>query len=1090
LLRRLRSSAGLVLRRLPFAGAAVLALLVGRPSRLAAQGVTTGAVSGRVSDDRNQPLGGASITVVNRTTGFATSTLTRGDGRYLVQGLEVGGPYTVSAAKLGFLPRLRDGQTISLSQILEIDFRLVPRATVLGPVAVLAESDPVLSPERTGAATTISDSLLRRLPTLNRNFTDFVMLAPQVSTAGLGGGPSGAGMNNRFNSIQIDGASETDLFGLGGTGQPGGQAGGRSIGLEAVKAYQVLLAPYDVRSGNFTGLLVNAVTRHGTNDLTGTAFYVARTGGLARDADFVRGEGFHQAQYGFALGGPIVKDKIHFFVSPELQARREPAVGPFLGSEDTPFAASPADVERFRQLLAGYGIAPGTAGRVRNENPLANVFVRLDIALPTNSRLVLRHNYGHAEQDVFSREPTLLRLSSNAFEFTSKKHATVAQLYTNFAGGGSNELIVGYTRIRDDREPSVVAPQVSVAAPSTAGPGAVTLRAGAENSSQGTTVNQDVIELTDDYTVQLGTHRLTVGTKNELYRIRNRFAQNSFGQWEFTNLDAFESGVASRYQVGVSLGDEIAPDVGAVQLGAYVQDRWEVRPRFAVTLGLRADMPWLRDKPPFNPAIFQELGRRTDDIPSANVQLSPRVAFNWDVDAHRNAQLRGGIGVFVGPPPFVWLTNAFQNSGLGLGQLTCQGVTGGAGGGTPRFPGGDPAEAPHACADGSTAASSGDINLLSPDLRFPQVMRTSLAFDRRFGDAWVATIEGMYSRAMSSFFYVNRALAGPQGVDRNGRTIYGTIAANGVASPALVASRRAVIDVENAGRDWAYALTAQIQRQFTRSFEASAAYTYSEARDIQSLTSSVAFSNWRFGRAISGDQRNKSLSRSRFETPHRVVVAGTYTLSTRTDISAIYIGQSGTPYDYVYGGTLGGGRGDLNADGAVGNDLVYVPQNAADTTQIRFSGLSGVAGADNSPAAQRGRVAAQQIGFQRFIEETPCLSRQRGRLLARNSCRAPWTNVLNVAIRQALPAAWGHSLSAELGVFNFLNLLNRQWGEQPLLPSQPPIALLDHVAQTPGALAGASGSQGVFTFDPGTQRFTRDNLASGYQMQLGVRYTF
>lgn len=1063
------------------AALAALWAALGPLAAVRAQGVTTGAVGGRVFDDAGVPLVGASVTVVNTATGAISRAVAGRDGRYFVQGLEVGGPYSVTARHPGFVPQMRDGQMLTLSQSLTLDFWLEHQSIILNTVSITSETDPIMSADRTGAATLVSDSALRRLPSLDRTFTDFVRLSPEVSDAGPG--LSGGGVNNRFNSIQIDGASENDLFGLGETGQPGGQAGGKSIGLEAVREYRVLLAPFDVRHGNFGGLLVNAVTRGGTNEMHGSAFFMTRSEGLARNVDYVRGQEYRQSQFGFSLGGPLVRDRVQVFIAPEFQRRYEPAAGPYLGQPSQQFPVASSVVDRFRSLVSGYGFDAGSAGPARNANPLSNIFVRFDILPGINNRLVLRHNYGHAEDDVLARDPTLIRLTSNRHAFTSVKGSTVAQLYSSFEGGNGNELIVGYSRIRDRRRPAVRAPQVEVTVP-TVGGGTASLRAGAENSSQGTEVDQNIVELTDNFTMPVGRHRITFGAKNELYRIRNLFAQNSYGVWEFSSLDSLASGDASRYQVGVGLGGPVDAQFNAAQLGVYAQDVWQVSDRFVLTAGLRVDVPFLFDKPLPNASVLAQYGRRTDEVPSGNVQFSPRLGFNWNVSGDRLEQVRGGVGVFVGRPPFVWLGNAFQNSGTGLAQLTCV-----ATGAVPRFTASAVSSPPDACANGATAAATGDIALLATDLHFPQFMRASLAYDRRIGHAWVGSIEAMYTRAMSTFFYTNRALAGAQGQDRNGRVVYGTIATTGVSSPVLVGGRRNVIDVQNASKDYSYSVTAALNRRFTNWFEAHAAYTYEQARDVQSLTSSVATSNWRFGRALAGDQYSQTLDRSRFELPHRVVAYGTFSLSTRTDFSVTYVGSSGSNYDFVYGGS--GGLGDLNADGAQGNDLVYIPADVAKDSEIRFSGVSPVPGADNSPEAQAQRIAEQRTAFERFITSNDCLTRQRGRIMTRNSCRSPWTNTVNVSLRQALPTIYGQALAVQLDVFNFLNLLNRNWGQQPLPPlGGGSVPLLTHVGQTAGALTGQNGSQGIFTFDPSFEKYDRRHVGSAYQMQVGVRYGF
>ena len=409
-----------------------LAALAAPP--LSAQGVTTGAIAGMVTDSTGNPLEAVQIQIVNQATGYTSGGATRPDGRYFVSGLEVGGPYSITARRVGFRPETRTGLRVELSQSLAVDFQLAPQATQLAEVEIAAEEDAVFSPTRTGIGTVVSDSALRRLPTLDRNFTDFVNTVPQVSNTGAGA--SGGGANNRFNHIQIDGASESDIFGLGSTGQPGGQARGKSIPLEAVKEYQVLLAPYDVRHGSFTGLLVNAVTKSGTNDFKATAFYVQRNEKLARNRDFIRSASFDQSQYGFSLGGPIVRNKAHFFLTGEWQEREVPAVGPYLGQTDpdaTPLGVSQADADRFASILrTNYNIEPGSGGAVINANPLSNIFGRVDVQLTPQHRLVLRHNYGHAEDDNFGRAANRFDFTSYAYFFKSDKNATVGQLLSSF----------------------------------------------------------------------------------------------------------------------------------------------------------------------------------------------------------------------------------------------------------------------------------------------------------------------------------------------------------------------------------------------------------------------------------------------------------------------------------------------------------------------------------------------------------------------------------------------------------------------------------------------------------------------------------
>lgn len=1047
---------------------------------LAAQGVTTGAIAGAVTDSAGNPLEAVQIQVVNQATGYTSGAMSRPDGRYFVAGLEVGGPYTVTARRVGFRPETRSGLTVVLSQTLPIDFQLAAQAAQLAAVEIAAEEDPTFSPTRTGVGTVVSDSALRRLPTLNRNFTDFVATVPQVSNTGAGF--SGGGANNRFNHIQIDGASESDIFGLGSTGQPGGQAAGKSIPLEAVKEYQVLLAPYDVRHGSFTGLLVNAVTKNGTNDFRATGFYVSRNEKLARNRDFIRSASFDQSQYGASLGGPIVKNKAHFFIAGEFQQREVPAAGPFFGQTDpeaTPIPVSQADADRFVDILRDqYGIEPGGEGAVINENPLSNLFGRIDVQLSQQHRLVLRHNYGHAEDDNFFRDDDLFRFTSNAYFFESDKNATVGQLLSSF-GASDNELIVGYNRIRDERTPRLIAPQITVVVPNPAG-GEADVVAGSEQFSQGNSLDQDIFEITDNFTFPWNEHRVTVGMRHEFYKIVNVFTESSYGVYEFESLDSLEAGNPNRYRVSTDLGGGIIADFGAARYGFYAQDFWQVNERLSLTAGLRADIPVVNDNPAFNQQVFDVYGRRTDEIPSGNLQWSPRLGFNYDLtQSDMRSQLRGGAGLFVGRPPFVWISNVFTNSGSNLGFLNC---------GRPSDPGPapdfepDPNNQPLSCRNGQGISTGvvGPVNLLDEDLKFPQTLRASLAYDRELG-VWglVGTIEGMYTRGINNFFYVNRNLEGPQGTDRNGRVFYGdSLGANGRSFPVVVDDRYSeVIDVVNQSEDYSWSITGQLQKRFSDRLEGRASYTYSQARDVQSLGSSRAISNWRFGRTLSGSHDETNATTALFDQPHKIQLSGTYTFpweTWSTDISVIYSGVSGAPHDYVYRGS--GGAGDLNADGNTGNDLVYVPLDATDPSEIMFADAGSVT------------AAQQAAAFESFINSVECLRESRGRILERNSCREPWRNIVDVSIRQSLPGFQGHRLALQLDIFNFTNLLNKKWGEVARTQGGfSNVNLLTHVGQTPGAIGT---SQGIFQFPLNTQRYDTQNLASNYQLQLSLRYSY
>ncbi|MBA2684848.1 MAG: TonB-dependent receptor [Gemmatimonadaceae bacterium] len=1056
-------------------------------STLAAQGITTAAVSGVVTDSVGQPVESAQIQVTNQQTGVKSGSLTRANGNFYIQGVEVGGPYVVTVRRLGFAPDSVTGVRLTLGQNFRVNFKLGTQAAQLSVVTVRATSDTLstqISSSRRGVQTDISDSALRRLPTLNRNFTDFLSLTPQVTQA-QNAGLSGGGQNNRFNNIQIDGASESDLFGLGTTGQPGGQARGRSISLEAVKEYQVLLSPFDVRQGNFTGALINAVTKSGTNEFHGSVYYYFRNQDLAADVPLLRASEFQQKQYGFSIGGPIVKDKIHFFVSPEWQDEAYPAPGPYPGSAGVASAADAATIQRMTDILRdSYGLDAGAAGAVSNKNPLTNVFARLDFVLPYNSRLVIRDNYGKAELDTLFRLPTSFRFGSNAYSFNNKKNAAVAQLFTNWNNGANNELFLGYTTIRDFRPPNADYPSITVNTGITG-----TLIAGAESNSQGNSLDQDIFEITDNFTIPVGAkHRISVGTHNEFYKMDNLFARNSQGAYTFASLDSLEAGNPNAYTIGLNLGQGFHSKFDAANYSVYAEDQWTINDRFNVLYGIRLDVPSISSHPATNQLIDSLFNRDTHELPTGNVQWSPRVGFNWDVTGKQTDQLRGGVGVFQGRPAAVWLENTIANSGFGLGLLSC-----GAGGlgRAPAF-NSDINNQPQTCLDSAGspigAGAYSEVDLLNKKLKYPQTLRATLGFDHQFSNGFVGTLEGIYTRGLNSFFYQNLNVGDPTGVDRFGRVIYATsFATNGTPTTNLVSKQfkaGGVYDVKNQSKDYSYQLTAQLKKRFSDALEASGAFTHGHSYTVSDVTSSTAASNFRFGRELAGNLLGENTGISQFDIPNKVLIAGTYTAPWKTwatTFSMIYVGVSGIPFDYVATGR--GAVGDLNGDGVNGNDLLYVPRNARDPSEMLF--------ANEIVNGQVITAQTQAQLFEQFIDGQKCLSDHRGEIMPRNACRSPWQNNMNVTVEQTLPSVMGKTLSLRLDVFNFLNMIDHDWGKvklpsiSPSFNNQP---LVTEVGQTTGDVLD---TQPIFNFVPASAvRWTSNVIPSYYQIQLSARLGF
>ena len=1044
------------------------------PARsLGAQGVSTASITGIVrSAGGGQYLDDAHVVVVNRASGYSLSTTTR-SGRFFALGLEVGGPYSVTVRRLGFAPTTRDSLYLTLGEPRALEIVLEPAAQTLAGIRVVAPTEPV-GRGHAGTTTTISDSLLHRLPSLNRDMYDFARLVPQVSMR-FAGVSSGASF--RLNSYLIDGVSDRQV---GGNQVMGGARGGKSMPLDAVKEYQVLLSPYDARYGDFAGLLVNAVTKSGTNELHGSVFGYVRNENLARSSGFLGGSSYERQQFGFTLGGPLVRDRMHFLVAPEFQRHDEPATGPYVGqppNAPVPLPVSAADVERFASLLRAHGIDPGHGGRVTSVNPVAAFFGRLDLSLPEwRSRLALRHTYSDVERTQFARSSTgRFPLSSSSFAIRFTKRSTAAQLFTQPTARVFNELLVAYSTIPNEASRYTYAPTIMVSVPNVTGSGLpARLVAGPPEMGQGTKIINTSVEIADHVSFRIDErHALSMGVRNEWFRYSGKTIPGSYGLWTFSDLDALERGEALSYQVSRDFGSAATPLNGG-QLSAYVNDEWRPTNGLTLSAGVRADVLSFAARPDLNAAIDSVFGRRTSDFPDTHLTWSPRLGFSWEPRPNGFTRVRGGAGLFAGRPPLGWLRSPLRRDGTGIRVLRCSALPAG-----PQIVPDFSADAgfvPNTCANGKPYTSGG-VDLVDRHLRMAEAARASLAVDRRLPWDVVATVEALYTKNRSDFVLVNMNLLGPQGVDRNGRVMYGALGASG-ARPALAVpdTLPEVIDLRNQSRNYSWSLTGQLTKRFSNRVEARASYTYSVVRDVQSLADNPAgnavIDHWAGSRAVAARHDDLSPTISSFDIPHRVVFAATYAAPWKrwpTDVSVTYIGESGVRYTYVDSSATPG-FGDLNADGTSANDPIYVPRNAADTTEIMF---------DTRPGQD---VRGQQAAFEEFIAGTPCLRRQRGRIVERNSCLSPWVHTSQVSLRQGLPT-WGHRVTLQLDVFNVLNLLSPRWG----LVRAPNVNALEHVGQTSGA---PNVSRSIFRFNPGLQRYSTANAESSYQLQLAARYSF
>jgi hypothetical protein len=1028
-------------------------LLGGLSSSLWAQSVTTSAISGRITDQRGEPLPGANVVAVHLPTGTQYGTSTRADGRYNLVNLRPGGPYTVTVSFVGYRTERREGLYLPLGETMILDFELTEQAIQAGEVVVTAERNAILSSARTGAATQITFEQLRALPTIARSLTDFTRLTPQVV------GNSIAGRNNRFNNIQVDGAVLNDAFGLAASGTPGGQAGTEPISLDAIEELQVAVSPYDVRQNGFTGGLINAITRSGTNRYQGSVYF------YGRNQDFVGGGpaqvpigDFRQFESGFRIGGPVQTNRFFFFLSGEMGRRDLPQRVVFRGQQGAVvFDVPEADVARFYNILkTKYGYEAGGYGSYTWRRNSDKLFLRLDYNLAPGNRITIRHNFVNALDDNLSRGATTYQLRNTNYVFRSQQNSTVAQWTATFGNQAASELRLAYTRIRDRRDPDGDPfPMVEVAY------GSARLVAGTERFSGANELDQDIVELTYNFSYFTGPHTITIGSSNQFFAFRNLFIRDFYGYWFFNSLNDFEAGRAARYEHSYSVTgnprESARPRMW--QLGFYAQDEWRLLPDLRLTFGLRLDVPVFTSKPSYNPDVEAVFGLRTDKVPSGNVLWSPRFGFNFDLSrGRRTTQIRGGTGVFSGRIPFVWISNQYSNTGMEFKRLN---ITRNV----PQFVP-DPFNQPKpGVTPGISPIPTTEINITDPNFRFPQVWRTNLAFDQQLPFlGFVFTAEGIYSRGINDIVYKDLNLVGPQGKDPvDGRPVFGPRTGSRFGSPVVRDSRFTnVIYMGNISKGYEYLVTLSLERPPQQGFFGKLAYTFGDAFSVNDLTSSQAISQWRFNE-VPGDPNNPPLARSDFAVRNRLIATLSYRFDFgrfigrrgwATTISLFHESRQGSPYSFIY-------DGDVNVDGQGSNDLIYVPRDASEIilTTNNWNELN------------------------EFIENDPYLRKMRGKIVEKNAILGPWSHQVDLRITQEIPTLGGQRLEVTLDVLNVTNLLNKDWGVVKFVPFGTYQLL---------RLSGIDPATGKyrFAFTKPESIFQISDLASRWQMQLGIRYTF
>jgi hypothetical protein len=918
-------------------------------------------------------------------------------------------------------------------------------------VTVTAEASAVFNPSNTGPTSNVDQESLDKLPTIGRSMEDFARLNPYFASTAIGGtltnAVSVAGRNNRYNNIQIDGAVNNDLFGLASSGSPGGQADTTPVSLDAIAEIQLLVAPYDVRQGGFSGGGMNAITKGGTNTFTGTAYTFVRNQAFVGDGpDNKPYSDFGDKQFGASLGGPVKKDKVFFFVNAEFQRRTTPNGWTAGGSSVQDFGHT-AETQAFRQVLQSqYGYDPGDPTEEFDKKTNNNkIFGRLDFNLSPKHRLTLRNNYIDGTNNLYGsgNGSTYFNFPDHPYTFDSTTNSTVAQLNSN-VGSGFNELRVTYQRIRENRGYVGAFPQVTVRLPDGA-----QMVAGTEQYSAANGLDQDILEITDEYTMTRGKHTITVGTHNEIFKFGNLYIRDNFGTYQFNGLDNLRKGIAQSYDYSFSTTSdpEQRAEFKVYQLGFYAGDLWRVTPRLTLTMGVRMDKPIFPDKPTENPAAETNFGYSTSVTP-APTMFSPRVGFNWDVKGDGKRQIRGGVGIFSGRTPYVWLSNQYGNTGIEFQRIGASYNT------ANKIPFvADPEGQSKSVTGASGTAYTNEIDVVDPDYTFPKVIRGNVAYDHDLGFfGLIGTVEFLGSTTLQDITYNNLNRVSGSTTLFDGRPIF----------TRKVTSLSDVILLTNTNEGSQWSIATKLERPFRNGLYASASYLYGRSKSVNDGTSSQAVSNWRYV-YVPGDINNPPVAPSNFDVGHRINAAVSYELKVldhlRPLFSLFYNGQSGRPYSVLF-------NTDVNADGTTGNDLIYVPRDASEVTVTNGTW--------------------DQLNA--WIQNDEGLNKNRGKIVGRNASRAPWTNSVDFRLALGIPIK-GDRRKVELtmDVFNLLNLFDSDKGVFKFVGNQSmsPIQYggIDKVTQKP--------IYNIATLNLATyQKFSTDDLRSRWNAQFGARIRF
>lgn len=1046
----------------------LVCLLLITMSAIRAQ-VTTASISGKVTDNTSQdPLIGVTIRATHTPTGTTYNTISQPNGSYNLNNLRIGGPYVIEFSYVGYAPEKRSGIQLQLGEDMKLNIAMHEDAKLLGEVVVVGDKNPIISGSRTGAQEIITRDKMDKLPTLNRSLSDFTKLTPMSSGNNFGG------VSYRFNNVTVDGASFNNSFGLS---SKLGASGVEPISLEALDQVQVMIAPFDVRNGGFTGAGINSVTKSGTNEFHASAYMYTKSpsmmGYRIKDEVLSVSE-FSNHQYGISLAGPLIKNKLFFFINGEMDRQENPIT--YTTANSTPDPAVLADLSDF--LVDKLNYNPGSFDVNKSNTQADRITARLDWNVNSKNTLSVKYYYlksfntnnpstSGAPKNGRGPNEYAIPFSSCFYRSNNNFNIIMADLNTIINDKMSNYLKIGYSALRDYRDmDGGYFPQVDILD----GNGIAYTTFGTEANSYNNQLDTNIWQIQDNFLMNLGKHQITIGTQSDYRSFKNGFAQNYPGAWVFASVDDFKFNVlatkdylaahnnsmtgfdirqynpatynlnpvagginygvssgstGSYYRQAYSMTDSFPfAEVNVLQLGFYAQDKWSVNDKLNLTLGLRVDVPIFTTDLPANDRLAAETfrdGIKVDvsKYPNAKPLLSPRLGFNYNPFEDGTLQVRGGTGLFAGTPPYVWISNQAGNNGVLFGNIqvynnegreNTDGINHLAGLG---FTGNIDQYKPT-----DKSATRADIAVTDPDFKYPNLWKSNVAIDYKFLGGWIATLEMLYSKDLNAIYHDNIGLnysnnyVNDGGSDAQARPYYSGYISSDAAYN--------VVMLRNTSKGYSFYTTLQLQRSFTdgilKGLYVNGSYSFGKAKSVTDGTSSVATSAWKYRPALNSNGTELGYSAGSFDG--RLLLSATYTANwsknAATNVGLVYQRYRPFRYSYTY-------NGDANGDGQTANDLIYIPKS--------YDEVKGhlVKGAYES-------VEEAWKALDAFIEQDDYLKNHRGEYAERNGAVAPFANQLDLSLSHDFKVFQKngryHTLRFSFDIQNFLNLLNKKWGVQ------------------------------------------------------------